>query len=519
MSKKSGFTVFFLAVVSAALVFRLIGLGHRPMHHDEANQAVKFGVLLEEGEYRYDPAEHHGPTLYYLTLPFAWVAAGKSFAAVDEATLRLVPAVFGVGTILLFLLFRDGISRAGIFFSGLLAAVSPVFVYFNRFYIQESILVFSLAGAVGCGWGFFRRKTAGWAAASGLFCGLMFATKETSVILFGCLAASLALARLSMGRKRREGGFPERRFRPIHLLLLAGTAAVVSSLFYSSFFRNPRGILDAFLALGGYLERAAGNSVHAGPWYEYLRMLAFFRHGEGPVWSEAFILVLALVGAVSVMRSRPADDPGTSFRRFVLFFTILATAVYSAVPYKTPWNVLPFFIGWIIIGGEGAALILRGSRNLAGLLAVFLALGLGFYHLGIQCYRANFPYASDPRNPYVYAQTTPDFLNLVDRIREVCRIHTDRNRMLVKVITSPDEAWPLPWYLRDFERVGYWQTLEEAGGFTGVPVIVSSLDEAEILGAELENTHQAEHYGLRPGVLLVLFTRNDLWKQVVIKRP
>ena len=43
------------------------------MHHDEANQAIKFGDLLERGEYRYDSRDHHGPTLYYLTLPFAWL--------------------------------------------------------------------------------------------------------------------------------------------------------------------------------------------------------------------------------------------------------------------------------------------------------------------------------------------------------------------------------------------------------------------------------------------------------------
>jgi hypothetical protein len=49
------------------------------MHHDEANQAVRFGILLETGEYRYDRHDHHGPTLYYLTLPFAW-ARGQQAA-------------------------------------------------------------------------------------------------------------------------------------------------------------------------------------------------------------------------------------------------------------------------------------------------------------------------------------------------------------------------------------------------------------------------------------------------------
>ena len=40
--------------LAAGLWLRLARLDARPMHHDEANQAVKFGALLETGEYRYD---------------------------------------------------------------------------------------------------------------------------------------------------------------------------------------------------------------------------------------------------------------------------------------------------------------------------------------------------------------------------------------------------------------------------------------------------------------------------------
>ena len=50
--------------VTAALALRAARLDVRPMHHDEANQAIKFGDLLERGEYRYDFRDHHGPTLY-----------------------------------------------------------------------------------------------------------------------------------------------------------------------------------------------------------------------------------------------------------------------------------------------------------------------------------------------------------------------------------------------------------------------------------------------------------------------
>jgi predicted membrane-bound mannosyltransferase len=60
---------------------RLHDLGSRPMHADEANQAVKLGALLERGEYRFDPYDHHGPTLYYF--------AGGSRCCAENAPWRL----------------------------------------------------------------------------------------------------------------------------------------------------------------------------------------------------------------------------------------------------------------------------------------------------------------------------------------------------------------------------------------------------------------------------------------------
>ena len=56
----------------AAFWLRGRDLAGRPMHSDEANQAVKAGELLETGHYAFDPHDHHGPVLYYAALPVAW---------------------------------------------------------------------------------------------------------------------------------------------------------------------------------------------------------------------------------------------------------------------------------------------------------------------------------------------------------------------------------------------------------------------------------------------------------------
>ncbi|MHC4528105.1 MAG: flippase activity-associated protein Agl23, partial [Planctomycetota bacterium] len=53
--------VLILAATMVAVGLRLPRLDQRPMHGDEAVHAEKFRLLLEEGTYRYDRHEYHGP--------------------------------------------------------------------------------------------------------------------------------------------------------------------------------------------------------------------------------------------------------------------------------------------------------------------------------------------------------------------------------------------------------------------------------------------------------------------------
>jgi uncharacterized protein (TIGR03663 family) len=512
MSKKPAFYGLFLLAVCAAILFRVVRLDLRPMHHDEANQAVKFGDLLERGEYRYDPIEHHGPTLYYFSLPAARISSEKSFAALDEVTLRLVPALFGVGIVLLLLLLKDGLARSAIVFSGVFAAVSPLMVFYSRFYIQETLLVFFLLGVIAASWRYHVDRTWGWAAATGLFIGLMYATKETCIVAFGALFLGLLLARIFT----RE---PLGKKPPLsHLFVLLSSAFFAAFLLFSSFFQNPKGIVDSVLSFQGYFGKAGDAGFHSYPWPYYLKMLTFSRYGNGPVWSEALILVLAVVGCVAAFYPKSQKNSSSLFMRFIFFFTLLSTAVYSLIPYKTPWNMLPFFIGIILLAGNGAAFLVERSKDLAFRSLVLLILCAGIFHLGIQSHAANFRYQADSRNPYVYAHTRTDFLNLVQRVNDIVQYHPDREGMLIKVITHPDEAWPLPWYLRSFTRVGYWQEAEKAGALEDVPVVISSIDKTEPLLAKLQQTHQGEFFGLRPEVLLAVHIRKDLWEKFLESR-
>src|SRR5688572_15594545 len=92
-----------LALIAlAAFWLRTHDLDRRPMHADEANQAIKAGQLLETGYYAFDPRDHHGPTLYYAALPIAFIRGEHTLATLTETTVRLVPAIGGtIGVFLL----------------------------------------------------------------------------------------------------------------------------------------------------------------------------------------------------------------------------------------------------------------------------------------------------------------------------------------------------------------------------------------------------------------------------------
>ena len=46
----------------------LLHLALKPLHHDEGVNGFFLTNLFRDGVYKYDPANYHGPTLYYIAL-------------------------------------------------------------------------------------------------------------------------------------------------------------------------------------------------------------------------------------------------------------------------------------------------------------------------------------------------------------------------------------------------------------------------------------------------------------------
>jgi predicted membrane-bound mannosyltransferase len=428
---------FFLAVLLAACAGRFVALDHRPMHADEAVLADKFGVLLTSGSYAYDPQEYHGPVLAYLAWIPARLTGRAEYRSLNEHTLRVVPAVAGVLLALSPLLLICVVGRTAALWASAFLAVSPAMVFYSRYFIPEMLLALGSAVLLAA---ILRRR---WVAA-GVAGAVMLATKETAVLaLVAAGAAYFAVFRPAANRR---------------------TIAALSLGF---------SVLAAIAwTWPAYIVRGTGGGIHAHPWYSYIQWLAI---------TEAPILIAAAAGW------KTAKPP----IRFLYAFAAILLALYSALPYKTPWCAVSPLYALGLLAGVAAA----RARVLPALAVACLAVTAWF---------ANGPLATDTRNPWVYGHTTRDVFTIRDRLAATPGAEID--------IYSSENLWPLPWYLRSFPNVRWWTKVPLQGKAAPV-VLVTPEAEPNVI----RKLYEAPPPGERELYMNLFDRRVELRPQVEIR--
>src|ERR1700682_4669156 len=108
-----------LSILAVGAFLRLYNLPLVPLHHDEGVNGNFLVRLGRDGIYQYDPANYHGPTLYYFaavipwTIRFLFGADAQNKYGLTTFNIRLLPALFGLGTIWLVLLLRRQLGTVG----------------------------------------------------------------------------------------------------------------------------------------------------------------------------------------------------------------------------------------------------------------------------------------------------------------------------------------------------------------------------------------------------------------------
>jgi uncharacterized protein (TIGR03663 family) len=512
-----------IAIFLIAAVLRLYDLNLVPLHHDEGVNGNFLVRLVREGAYNYDPANYHGPTLYYFSAIIPWITkllfgnTARDNYGLTTFTIRLVPVVFGLATIGLIFLLRKRLGSIAALAAGLLLAISPGAVYLSRYFIHETLFVFFTFGIVVAALRFYDECNPAYLVPGAASAALLFATKETAMISAGVLVIAFVTtwtylwllrgAGVSSTPKRsreakglrafidRMGGTP----RLVTNLVVAGVVFVaLYVLFYTSFFTNSKGFNDSLQTFAIWAK--TGSEAHVHPPTTYFLWL---------MSQESPLLFLGALGAaITVLR------PKNSFPLFCALWSFGLIAAYSLISYKTPWLMLNFIVPLALVSGYAIQALYEMLNNLTGtalvswgLPGMILVAAIGVN--GYQTIDLNFVnYDNDKQYyVYVYAHTTRSTLALVNEIDRLAKENSGNSTGIT--IVSPD-YWPLPWYFRNYTRVGYYGRMAVASE----PLIIANANQKDEVEANYGQFYEMVNgpdpggtFQLRPGVDLLLYQR------------
>jgi uncharacterized protein (TIGR03663 family) len=514
--------IAFILAVIVAVWLRFDQIGLKPFHHDEGVMSHFLLNLANSGEYRYNPENYHGPTLYYFALVALRIFGDNDFA------LRFTPALFGVLTVLMVWFLRERLGPVGTPVAAFLMALSPGLVYFSRDFIHEmSFGCFSLGVVVGA-WRYAESKNFAWLALTATSAGLLFATKETAIItvvvmiIAALCAAALEVTRRLIRRHEIAPGTFAREFRRDcadlapsldHALAAIMIFVFINIFFYSSFFRNWHGVPDAVKSVFLWAGRSGGE--HVKDFWYYIGILFKL---------ELPLVIGSLLAGIFIARR------GTLFWLFVAAWALGITLAYSIIGYKTPWLALSFLIPMALLSGHAAQQVYGAAQFIslrllwaAALVTVLifnvrLAWAVNFDKYDDNDNRSGYgvnagrsfglkPY-SEGLYGYVYAQTDRDIFQLAEAIKN----ETDRlqSRYDTPIYVSSPEYWPLPWYLRDYKKVDYSARMPADGpSQISQHIIIAHANQQQILAGAPGWRALPQSFTLRPGVELVIYVRDN----------
>jgi uncharacterized protein (TIGR03663 family) len=343
---------------------------------------------------------------------------------------------------------------------------------------------------------------------------MLFATKETAMISAGVLLIAWTITQVYpklLGRAGRrqevkstsEQSFFEELGGPTSLAMWIALALLVfvalNVFFYSSFFTNyPQGVYDSLKTFQVWTK--TGQTAHVHSAETYLEWLTK---------QEAALLGLGVIGAVFVV-----FKPKNSFALFSALWAFGLIAAYSLVPYKTPWLALNFIVPLALIAGYAIQRLYELERGQLRLPIAVLAMATlwGTY----QTIDLNFlNYDNDSTYyVYVYAHTKRGTKDLVNEIDRLAKQSPDAAKTGITIV-SPD-YWPLPWYLRNYTRVGYFAQMTQ----TNEPLIIASETQQKEMEDRYGDLYQLVPskeangaFSLRPGVNLLLYAKRTIPQQ------
>lgn len=414
------------------------------MHVDEAVHAIKFGYLLENNFYKYDPVEYHGPTLNYLTLISAYIFGEDNLSEVTETTLRLVPVWVSIILLVMLFLLKD-IGKEYILLALILSGFSTHIVFYNRYYIQESLLVsYSYSGII-LGYKYLKNQKLNYLVFSAVSFALAYASKETFILMAFSIVVSFFVLRY-VNRKSTN----ILSIKVSSIIMFLGIFVFTSLLFFTSFFTNPEGALDSITTLSNYFIKAGNNADHIQPFYFYFSLISF-ANINGLFYSEFLIVAFFIFGLLRTFSKANSQKDGIDFLKPIAIITLVLIVVYTSIPYKTPWTMMSYWQGIVLIAAFGIVELKLFIRKIHFYLTVIFISVLLF----AMTYFNTIIYSSNRQNPFVYSHTEKDIEIIEPQLTKITAVQNQYLYTPIYIASLKSDYWPLPWYLRKFKNISW----------------------------------------------------------------
>jgi len=456
-------------IVALGAFLRIFLLAIKPPHFDEGINGWFVDQMTKNGFYKYDPTNYHGPLHFYI-LFISQTLFGRNLWA------QRMPVVLGsIYCIWLALKFEPLVGRNTSRLAALAMAVSPAFVFYGRYSIHEVwLLLFSMLfilGLLGL-WKFGTTKYL-WCAGMGLFG--MILTKETYIIHVGCAGLAVFVAWIS--HQITPAGETKPAAQTWSSLDLAAVFAIgVAALifFYSGTFYNFSGVRGLYETFGTWFKTGHNGNGHEKAWWYWLMLIGRY---ETPI--AIGLLACALC---QLFKDIPL--------RYLAIYGVGTLMAYSIVRYKTPWCIISIIWPFLFVFGAAVMLVPEKFRRIGyAVAAVVLAVSLGL------SVRLNYFRCTTETEPYVYVQTYNDISKLTDPLLELARRNPTSYQLIGHMIRT--SAYPLPWILGDFPRIGYYEK-DNLPSLLDADFLVVQEDKIATVEGKLRGSYYTMPFTIRP---------------------
>lgn len=425
----------FILVVGGLLLFSFLGI--KPPQHDEGVNGWFIQEVLSKGYYAYDPANYHGPLHFYLLFIFKIIFGDNLWA------LRLSAVLFGWGSLYLLIAFKKYLGKWTALVAALFAAVSPGVIFYSRYAIHESaLLFFSLLSLLG----YFRytqkKDKKSLIYLLGGFTGMIL-TKETFIIHFICFAAAFFCLKVLEIFFPSENIHPQNiapSFQKKDVIQISAICVLVIIMFYSGFFLNWSGVSGIFKSWSHWAATGVlDSSQQKGHWKPFIYWLQLFIKQEWP----------ALLGLFAIF---PFVGFGAYRHRLIAIYALGTLFAYSIIRYKTPWCILQLIWPFLIpLAANLSFLATMGKWHRKLAIAIVAILTVASFYKAISLNFFN--YANDDEL-YPHIQTYDSLMAIDKKIKRFAEAHPMVKYERINVVK--EAYWPISWLLLDFANQGYY---------------------------------------------------------------